>query len=266
MLEDKFKFTRANIILIIINCILVIFVILASIQLIISLKSNEGEIPELKTTAGKSSTLSADATSSTTTESTTTTTKKVGNENSPYYDIDVYSILNKELVEKKDLTKDEKIELCKQYFKIYEGLLVPSDDDFVNVNHLISKAKPGEKDKITINGHDYGIIYDGDKLFKSIFSENVINRLRLIKFDGVATIRYDYKENTYYKLGGNDKKTYEIVDYEFQTSSNSIKLRIIYKDVDKKNSSYESGYVGIAYDTNEKKWKSDAISFPNEDK
>ena len=38
-------------------------------------------------------TLSADATSTTTTEeTTTTTTKKRGNDNSPYYDIDVYSI------------------------------------------------------------------------------------------------------------------------------------------------------------------------------
>ena len=266
MLEDKFKFTRANIVLIVINSILVIFVILAAVQLIISLKNTEGEIPELKTTVGKSSTLYADATSTTTTESTTTTTKKKGNETSPYYDIDVYSILNKDLVEKKDLSKDEMIELCKGYFKIYEGLLVPSDDDFVNINHLLSKAKDGDKDKIKVDGRDYGIIYDGEKLFDSIFTTEVVNKLKSIKFDGIATLRYDYSNFAYYKLGGTTPKSYEVVTYEFQRNADSIKLKITYKDTDKKNAAYESGYVGIIYDTTEKKWKSNYVSFPNEDK
>ena len=267
MLEDKFKFTRANIILIVINCILVIFVILASIQLITSLKSNEGEIPELKTTAGKSSTLYADATSSTTTESTTTTTKKIGNESSPYYNIDVYSILNKELVEKKNLTQDEMIELGKEYFKIYEGLLVPSDDDFVNVNHLLSKAKPGEYDKVSVDGRDYGIIYDGENLLKSIFEYDVITKLEYVKINEVSPIYKDINTRNYYKLGGSTKKSYEVAQFSFQrVDTVTFRIKIIYKDVDVKNAAYESGYVSVRYNDNENKWKSSGFEFPNEDK
>lgn len=266
MLEDKFKFTRANIVLIVINSILVIFVILASIQLIISLKSNEGEIPELKTTAGKSSTLSADATSTTTTESTTISTKKVGNDSSPYYDIDVYSIINKELVEKKDLTKDERIELGKQYFKIYEGLLVPSDDDFVNVNHLLSKVKAGESDKITVNGHDYGIIYNGQKIFESIFEADVLFRLNYIKFNDVSPLYINSSTSTYYKLGGDTKKSYIVDSYEYRrTGENTFKVNVIYTLADSKSKVYKTAYVGLKYNENEKKWKSDSFEFPNED-
>ncbi len=269
MLEDKFKFTRANIVLIIINCILVIFVILAAVQLIIGLKNTGGEVPELKTTAGKSSTLSADATSTTTTESTTTTTKKHGNDSSPYYDIDVYSILNKELVEKQNLTRDEKVELGKEYFKIYEGLLVPSDDDFINVNHLLSKVKPGESDKITVNGHDYGIIYDGRNLFKSIFESDAIGKFDYVTFNNVSPIYVSIDNSSYYKLGGDTKKTYVVNSYEYEkTSDNSYKVKILYTNTntDSKTPDYKSGYVSMKYNEDAKKWKSDGFEFPNEDK
>jgi hypothetical protein len=267
MLEDKFKLTRANIILIVINVILVLFVIAAAVELIISLKDSSGEIPELKTTAGKSSTLVADGTSTTTTESTTTTTKKQGHDNSPYYDINPYEILNKELLEKTTLTMEETQELGEEYFKIYEGLILTGDDDFVNINHLLSKVKSGEKDKITKDGHDYGIIYNGKSVLESIFTNEAINSIRAISFNGVKPIYYNMTNYEYYKMGGNQQRTYEIVRFDYRTtgSENERRIKITYKDLNDKSGTYKSGYVSIKYINEEKKWKSNGIDFPNKD-
>ena len=132
MLQDKFKLSKMNIVLIVLNVLLVTLVIVASIQLITSLKDTSHEIPDLETTVGKSSTREADATTTTYSETTTTTTKKRGNETSPYYDIDLGSILDEELVTKQQLSQEEKVKLGAQYFKVLEGVYEGSDDDLIN--------------------------------------------------------------------------------------------------------------------------------------
>ena len=269
MLEDKFKFTRANIILIVINIVLVLFVIWASVQLIISLKDSSGEIPELKTTQGKSSTKVADATSTTTTETTTTTTKKQGNSTSPYYDADIYTIIDKELMEKENITKDEKITLGKQYFKVLEGLLEGSDDDLINVTHLLRTAKDGEKDKISVNGHDYGIIYGGEKFLNTFLSSNALAKIQTLKKDGVKVIYKDKNTYEYYKLGSTTgEKSYEVIDYRFNAlSSTEYTISVIYNDKNtdnkKNNTNYKNADFNIRYMSYEKKWIIYTVSFPN---
>ena len=267
MLEDKFKLTRANITLIVINCILVVFVILAAVQLIFSLKDNSGEIPELKTTAGKSSTLVADGTSTTSIETTTTTTKKIGNENSPYYDIDIYSILNKDLLENENINKDEKIELGKQFFTILDGIVNPSNDDFINISYLLTKVKPGETDKINVNGKDYGIIYNGTNLMKSIMDAGAIEHIKKIKINEIPVIYYNEQNKNYYKISGDNKiNDYKIINYEFNTpGQKQYSLKIIYTNPNEKGSDYKSASIKLQYTYVKKCWEIIEFKFPYED-
>ena len=267
MLEDKFKLTRANITLIVINCILVVFVILAAVQLIFSLKDKSGEIPELKTTAGKSSTLVADGTSTTSIETTTTITKKIGNENSPYYNIDIYSILNKDLLEKENISKEEKIELGKQFLTILDGILNPSNDDLINVSYLLTKVKPGEKDKISVNGKDYGIIYNSEEFLKSIMSDNMIYKLKEYTINEIPVVYYNEENREYYKISGDNKiNNYKIINYEYQNvGQREYSLKIIYTNPDEKASSYKSAFVKLQYTYTKNCWEISDFNFPYED-
>lgn len=267
MLEDKFKFTRANIILIVVNVVLVLFVIFASVQLIISLKDSSGEIPELKTTAGKSSTKEADATSTTVTETTTTTTKKQGNATSPYYNADIYSILDKELVQKDTLSKEERITLGKQYFKVLEGLLEGSDDDLINVTHLLKTAKDGEKDKVTINGNNYGIIYGGKDFLQTFLYNDVINKLVRMTKNDINVIYKDSSTREYYKLGSTTgQKEYEVIEFTYSyVSESEYKMTVVYKNKSDgaKSTNFKSSDFNIKYMPTEKMWKIYRLSFPN---
>ena len=100
MIKDEFKLSKLNITLIIVDIILVIVVIASAVRLIVSLNDSNDTIPDLRTTAGKTSTKEADLTATTTTEAVTITTKKQGNQNSPYYDLVVNSLLTDEIYTK----------------------------------------------------------------------------------------------------------------------------------------------------------------------
>ena len=271
MLEDKFKLSKVNIMLIVVNVFLVIITLLAGIQLITSLKSSSNKIPDLETTAGKSSTREADATTTTSEETTTTTTKKKGNETSPYYNLDLSSILSEDLVTNKGLNKDEKMTLGKQYFKVLEGVFEGTDDDLINVSHILTKAKPGEIDKISVDGHDYGIIYNGKEFFKTIFTSRIIyNELEYFNYNGVKAI-YLNSDGNYYKLAATkQKKTYEITDYQFIPSANSNEytFKALYYDTDYKERGLKkpetkSINIFMAYSSTSGRWMIDSFNFPD---
>ena len=270
MLQDKFKLSKMNIILIILNVLLVILVIFASVQLITSLKDTSHLIPELETTAGKSSTREADATITTSSETTTTSTKKQGNETSPYYNIDLGSILNEELVTKHNLTQEEKSSLGAMYFKVLEGIYEGSDDDLINVTYLLTKAKDGEKDKLTKNNRDYGIVYNGKELFNKIFTSTSIDLITYYKYDETPALILNRDNNEYYKLGSlTGKKPYVVTSNQLEGIDNySYKYKVIYYDADYKEQGnktpvYKSATVTIKYSDLDKRWKIDVFTFPN---
>lgn len=272
MLEDKFKLSKVNILLIIVNIFLVIITLLAGIQLIVSLKSSSNKIPDLETTAGKSSTREADATTTTSEETTTTTTKKKGNESSPYYDLDLSSILSEDLVTNKSLNKEEKITLGKQFFKVLEGIFEGTDDDLINVSYLLTKVKPGEIDKVTINDHDYGIIYNGTEFFKTVFASKVVyNDLQYYRYGNVYALYYDANTKNYYKLAATkEKKTYEITNYQFLASNRAAEytLQVLYYDTDYKDRGLKkpetkSISIVITYSEYAGRWVIDSFTFPD---
>lgn len=271
MLQDKFKLSKMNVILILLNVLLVILVIVAAVQLITSLKDTSHEIPDLETTAGKSSTREADATTTTSSETTTTTTKKRGNETSPYYDIDLGSILNEELVTKKQLNQEEKSTLGAQFFKVLEGIYEGSDDDFINVTFLLTKAKDGEKDKLVKDNHEYGLVYNGKEVFKKIFDYNILYLIgNYENEDKVRVLLYINDTDEYYKMGSTTgKKSYVVTNTQVVgTGSDTFKYKVIYYDADYKEKGnkspvYESSEISIKYDSSIKRWMIDNFSFPN---
>ncbi len=270
MLQDKFKLSKMNIFLIILNVLLVVLVIFAAVQLITSLKDTSHKIPDLETTAGKSSTREADATSTTSSETTTVSTKKVGNETSPYYNIDLGSILNEELVTKQILTQEEKTNLGAQYFKVLEGIFEGSDDDLINVTYLLTKAKDGEKDKLVRNDREYGIIYNGKELLSKIFTSSVFYSLTYYKYDETPALILTNDTQEYYKLGSKTgKKSYIVTSSQIEGIDNlNYRYKAIYYDVDYKEQGnkapvYKNATVTIKYDSSIKRWKIDYFTFPN---
>ncbi len=271
MIKDEFKFTKLNIILIVFNVGLVILCVLAAIQLIGSLRDKNEKIPELLTTADKSSTRAGDLTNTTTEETTITTTKKQGNLNSPYYDYNIDELFKDELVTKENITTtSEQKALVKIYFDILSYLYDVTNDELINTSYLLEHVKPGEKDMIIYNNHKYGIVYNGEALLNKIFFYSKTAG-RPIKYmsEGLPIILE--KDGNVYKLENTIGKSILHID-SYSLSSNmsggTINGKIIYyntnyKEQGLKTPDYKSAMLKLKYKTEDKMWKVESFDFPN---
>ena len=191
--DDRFKLDKINILLIIVDVIIFILVIVSIILLVDSFK-NESGLPELTVTRMR------------TTEyippTTTTTTRR--NLVSPYYDVNVDSLLTEELLTKESVSNEEALIITKELFTTVDKIFNISDNSLLDIETTLDYAKDGEKDVITYEDKKYGIIYNSDALLKKCFSNYFL-------INEIGKYRYNQKRlfikrnDNYYRLES-DKK------------------------------------------------------------
>lgn len=193
--EERFKLDKINIIILIIDVLLFILVVISFIFLAKSF-GNESELPNLEVTKDRTSTISPKTTMTTTMSTTTTTTRK--NLNSPYYNLNTNDILTSELLTKQNLNKDEALEVMNTLFDIGSKITNLTDNSLLDIATTIEYAKDDEIDKITVDNINYGIIYDGNALFKKCFTNNFIYNLSNNKLNGNSIFKV--QKGNYYRM------------------------------------------------------------------
>ena len=168
--DDKFRFTKTNIIMILITFASLIVLGISILFLTKSFKNPVNPLPDLDITEGRTSTKQPRET--TTAETTTTTTTVAVPQFSPYYKVNPEDYISEELVKNMSLTKTEKLELGKQYFMFFMSLYNTSDYTIFNTEAVLKNVKPGELDVIDYKGHKYAEIYNGNDLVKKYFTGN----------------------------------------------------------------------------------------------
>jgi hypothetical protein len=269
MIKDEFKLSKLNITLIIVDIILVIVVIASAVRLIVSLNDSNDTIPDLRTTAGKTSTKEADLTVTTTTEAVTITTKKQGNQNSPYYDLVVNSLLTDEIYTKNTgLTNKEQEQIIEGCFNVLRAIYDYADNDLINIEYLLEHVKSGEADSITANDHKYGMIYNSNELFKRLFYAPGGISFTNYKYKGIPILKES--NGNYYKIEKLGDTSSFIVDryaIEYPMSGSIIYGKVTYYDSNYKelgyaSPNYKSAKISLRYDTENKVWKILSFEFP----
>lgn len=167
MEDDKFKLSKSNYINIGILIACIIFLIISSLLLISSLKNEKSELPYLNITKGRTSTSEIRTTTDQTT--TTTTTTAFVEMFSPYYNVDVNSLYTEDLFTKANVNKTEAKEIITMAMKYANQIINPSDNSLLDISTTISHAHAGEIDMKEMDGHKYGIVYNGHELFNKLF-------------------------------------------------------------------------------------------------
>lgn len=260
--DEKFKLSKLNIGFIVMDVVLFILVVISFILLSKSFGDESG-LPNLEVTEGRTSTKNAKTTTTTTTSTTVITTRK--NLNSPYYNLDPNSLLTSELLIKHNLNNDEALEVMSILLETGSKIFNTSDNSLLDIATTIDYAKEGEIDKINLDGVNYGIVYNGDALFKKGFSNNFIYNLNSKKIDGISVF---YKKNNNYYRMENKIENVELViinkNLDLLGTSN-LKANITYYRSNYKEEGYTSPvYKKFTYEAIYEggRWKLSEFNFP----
>jgi hypothetical protein len=258
---EKFKLNKSNIIMIIITCILLIVLMVVSVLLIISINKPTDGLPKLNITQGRYTTRETTATTAST---TTTTTKKIVNE-SPYYDLNVDTLLSDDLYKKRDgLTRDEALTIGKDMFKFITSLYDITDYSIFDLGSIKNNVKEGESDLITKDGVQYGQLYNFDKVMDRFFIKQSRNNIfNYIYKDKYVIIKDNDK---YYRMLNNvGNSELKIVDVELDSyTSYQIIMKYRYYNTNYKDLGYSSPNYSTASFTlkYEEGWKVSQFNYP----
>lgn len=196
--------------LFIINCV-------AGTFLVLSYSDDDYELETLKTTTGKTST----KVKTTTTEATTTTTtsKVIVDKESPYYSYSISDIANNELLSKNTLTNEEANTVNELLINYTLKIFNINDNSLLNIKDVVEYAKASEIDSVTINDNKYGIIYNADTLFNTLFSKTFLRQLLSFNVDGNPVLLLN--ENNYYRLNSNGENFVLVKSYDVTKASGS---------------------------------------------
>ncbi len=234
--DDRFKLDKINILLIIVDVIIFILVIVSIILLVDSFK-NESGLPELTVTRMRTSTSVLRTTTEYIPPTTTTTTRR--NLVSPYYDVNVDSLLTEELLTKESVSNEEALIIMKELFTTVDKIFNISDNSLLDIETTLDYAKDGEKDVITYEDKKYGIIYNSDALLKKCFSNYFL-------INEIGKYRYNQKRlfikrnDNYYRLES-DKKDVSLEIGEFTIMNNG------YGTINANMRYYKSNYKEMGY-------------------
>ena len=259
--EDKFVLKKSNIIMIIIVSILVIITIITSIFLYKSLKNEVKPLPDLQTTLGRTSTVSARVTTEITTTSTTTTIPPSA---SPYYKVNVDDILSDEILTKGNPENEEAKEISLILFEFLNKLYNPTDNSLFNISSVVKFAKEGEEDKITVDSYQYGEIYNGNEIIDKAIAKNYQYLITGYKFKNAQILKMINKK--YYRLY-DDSNPYDLVAATVsieKNESNFIRsnIKYYYSNYQEKGYTspvYKNVSLQIVYDNN--RWKVKEYAF-----
>jgi hypothetical protein len=134
---EKFKMNKSNVIMLVITSILFIILLVVSVMLGVSLKKPNQGLPSLNITQGRYTTRSTTAGTGT----TTTTTTKVRRESSPYYEVDVDSLLNDEIYKKRELSREEALKVGQGLFEVVNPLYDFTDNSLFDTEAVVNSVK-----------------------------------------------------------------------------------------------------------------------------
>ena len=187
--DDKFRFTKTNIIMILITFGSLVVLGISILFFTKSFSNPVNPLPDLDITEGRTSTKQPRETTTETTTTTTTTT--AAPTSSPYYRINSEDYISEELIKNMSLTKAEKLELAKQYFAFFMALYNTSDYSIFNTEAVFKNAKPGEKDVMEYKNHKYAEIYNGNALIKKYFTGNQRALFSGLTYDKVEIFHFE---------------------------------------------------------------------------
>lgn len=234
--DEKFRLSKSNIIVLIVDIVIFILVIV-SIVLLVNSFEDESDLPILDVTKGRTSTSHERTTTEETTTTTTTTTRR--NLNSPYYEVNVDTFLTDELLTKSNVSNEEALEIMKILYNGVDKIFNTSDNTLLDIATTIEYVKDGEKDVITSDDMKYGIIYNGETLLKKCFSSYFLyNEIGKYKINNKKL--FLKRGDDYYRIE-NTLGDVEIVVNDFVVTnklSNSISANMRY---------YKSNYKEMGY-------------------
>lgn len=261
--DEKFRLNKTNIIILFVDIVIFILVIISIVLLVNSFK-DESELPTLEVTRERTSTSHERTTTEETTTTTTTTTRR--NLSSPYYEVNVDSILTDELITKASVTNAEALEIMKKLYGVVDKIINTSDNSLLDIETTIEYAKDGERDSITYDDSKYGIIYNGGTLLKKCFSNYFMNN-EIGKYR-INTKRLFLKRgDDYYRIENKlgDVKI-EVIDFVITnktTSSISANMRYYksnYKELGYSSPVYQLMSFSATYEVG--RWKIVEIDYP----
>lgn len=261
--DDRFRLDKINIILIIIDVIIFLLLVVSIVLLVDSFK-DESTLPDLDVTRERTSTSVKRTTTEYVPPTTTTTTRR--NLVSPYYDVNVDSLLTEELLTKESVTNEEALTIMKELFTTVDKIFNISDNSLLDIATALEYAKTGEMDAITYEDKRYGVIYNSDALFKKCFSNYFL-------LNEIGKYRYNQKrlflkrDNNYYRLES-DNKNVSLEINEFIITNNG------YGTINANMRYYKSNYKEMGYSSpvyqlmsfkatfERGRWKISEISYP----
>lgn len=263
MFDEDFKLNKSNILMIIITAISIIILIVMIILLIISFSNPVSDLPTLEISQGKTSTVSPrTTTTTTTTETTTTTTAPL---KSPYYTVNVSSLLSNELFTKSKLTRSEAEEVAKEIYEVANAFYNISDNSLLNINLVINHAKSSESDKITQDGNNYGQVYNYDELVDKLVIDSYKYSLLNIKYDN--NLIFIQKNNKYYRLENKLDEVYPVfvsltvsTYNEYQINCEVRYYLSNYLETGATSPVYKVSNLTLAFENN--RWKIKEYKFP----
>lgn len=260
-MEDKYKLSSTNIVLIVVLSCIVILDAIVVIMLAVSYNDDDFDLPELVVTENRTSTKYK---TKKTTETTTSTTTKQIIMDSPYYSIDL-SLLDRDIYTKRDLSNDEVKTLVEEVISLQNKIMDISDNTLLNIDNVIKYAKDGEKDKLVVDDNEYGIIYNSNEYFSKIYTNLFLRRIGDKKYKSKNVFYLD--GDTYYRIKNNfgnnsitivEKKVNKITSEEINASY--IYYKNNYRDDGYTSPVYNETSIRIIYDNG--RWKVHEYTYP----
>lgn len=263
MNDDRFKLNKSNIILIIIDIVIFILVILSVILLVNSFK-DESNLPDLEVIKMRTSTSVKRTTTEYVPPTTTTTARR--NLTSPYYDVNVDSILTEEILKKNAVSNEEALEIMKTLYNTVDKIFNTSDNSLLDIATTIEYAKDGEIDSILVDNNKYGIIYNSENLFKKCFSNYfLVNEVSKYKYNNNRL--FVKRDNNYYriedKLGDVKLEVTDFVitqNYTGHIEANMRYYKSNYKEMGYSSPVYQMMHYRATYELG--RWKIAEIDYP----
>lgn len=183
MFDEDFKIDKSNVLMLLITLGILIVLIIVSLILINSLSKPVEDLPDLEVTKGRTSTLSSRTKSTTTTTTTKVTTTRAPG--SPYYDIDVDSLLQEEILTKEKILRKDAEEIIGILYEFANRFYNLSDNSLIDVEYTINNVLLNDNDVIVIDGNRYGIIYDYEKLIDKLIASDRQYVLNHISYNNI---------------------------------------------------------------------------------
>ena len=257
---EKFKLNMSNIFMLLITGVLVAILVLVSLMLYKSIKKPTGGLPQLNITHGRGTTKSTLASTYTT---ATTTSKKINTE-SPYYDLDVDSLLKDDIYSKRELTREEAFQVGNDILGVIHKLYDITDYTLFDTEAVVTGAKEGELDKFVNKDITYAQLYNLDKFLEKFYVKQSRKDLFNLKINNSNAFIHD--NDRYYRMTNTKwSNLLEFVDttlVSFSQTAITLNVRYYnknYKDLGYTAPNYKTTQFVLGFD---ERWKVKTYRYP----